>query len=288
MTSYVNCVAVLGTGARLIQIERVEAIRFDRIMTAGRTSPLLLTCEKTDGSVVEAVVKFATGKECTQSSLCAEMIASQLAADLGLPTPTPVIVTWNSEFALSLVDQQARQIVMESTPPAFGSTLVTDGFTAWSAGRKIVGHDARQVALAIFFFDAMIGNSDRGGMKPNILVRGEAFRLIDHEMAFQDYLLIMKRAPPWAIGGLNGLVAPGAHIFTVQLAKATKDLDFTPIRAAWADLSDGQIEAYEASLPLEWTADRRLTTFAVTRIKECRNRIDDCVAECRRALNVGT
>ena len=272
----------------MIQIERVEAIRFDRIMSSGRTSPLLLACEKTDGSVMEAVVKFATGGECTRSSLCAEVIASQLAADLGLPTPTPVIVTWSPEFAVSLVDQQAREIVMKSAPPAFGSTLITDGFTTWSAGRKIVGHEARQVALAIFFFDAMIGNSDRRDARPNILVRGDAFRLIDHELAFRDYLLLMKPPAPWTLGGLNDLEAPGAHIFTAQLAREAKNLDFAQIRAAWAGLSDCQIEAYEASLPLDWTADPRLATFAVTRIKECRNRIDDCVAECRRALNVGT
>jgi hypothetical protein len=37
----------------------------------------------------------------------------------------------------------------------------------------------------------MIGNSDRRGMKPNILVRGDALRLIDHEMAFQDHLLVV-------------------------------------------------------------------------------------------------
>ena len=117
----------------MIQVERVQAIRFNRIMTAGRTSPLLLTCEKTDGGAMEAVVKFATGKECTQSFLCAELIASQLAADLGLPTPAPVIVTWERAFADSLVEP-ARQIVSDSTPPAFGSTFVTDGFVTWPAG----------------------------------------------------------------------------------------------------------------------------------------------------------
>lgn len=272
----------------MIQIERVEAIRFDKIMTWGRTSPLLLACERTDGSEMEAVVKFATGIECTQSSLCAELIGSQLAADLGLPTPRPVIVTWNGEFAVSLVDKRAREIVTESAPPAFGSTFITNGFTTWPAARNLVGQKARQIALEIFFFDAMIGNSDRRRDKPNILVWGDALRLIDHEMAFQDYHLIVKLPPPWALGGVNDLMAPGAHIFAAQLRRDAKDLDFNSIRAAWAVLSDRQIEAYEASLPLEWITDRRLTAFAVTRIKDCRNRIDDCVAECRRALNVGT
>lgn len=270
----------------MIHIELVEAIQFNKVMTAGRTTPLLLTCEKVNGGTVEAVVKFASGGECTQSSLCAELIASQLAADLGLPTPTPVIVTWEHEFTDGLTDAQARKIVTSSKPPAFGSTLVTEGFITWPANRRLIGEEARQMALAIFFFDAMIGNGDRGGMKPNILVRGDNFRLIDHEMAFHDYLLIAHPAPPWMLGGLNGLVTPGAHIFAAQLIKNAKELDFGPIRTAWAGLSDRRVEAYLASLPPEWSIGHDLAAFAVARIKECRDRIDDCVTECRRALDV--
>jgi len=272
----------------MIQIEGVEAIQFHRVMTAGRTTPLLLTCEKADGKTMEAVVKFATGGECTKSSLCAELIAVQLAADLSLPTPTPVIVRWEQAFAESLTDAQARQVVGASAPPAFGSTFVTEGFATWPAGRKLIGEDMRQMALATFFFDAMIGNSDRGGMKPNILVRGDSLRLIDHEMAFRDYMLIAKPTPPWALGGLNGMVTPGAHIFATQLTNGVKGIDFGPIRAAWAALSDRQIAAYVAAVPPEWTAGHDLPAFALGRIKECRDRIDDCVTECRRALDVGT
>lgn len=269
----------------MILIDRVEAIQFHALMTAGRTSPLRLTCEQADGSTVDAIVKFATGAACTTNSLCAELIAAQLAADLQLPIPKPLIVRWDQAFTTSLEHKEARRIVEASSPPAFGSTLMTDGFLTWPSEKKLVGDALRQMALSIFFFDAMIGNSDRGGMKPNILVRGDTFRLIDHEMAFQDYRLFIKPTPPWAIGGLNGLVSPGAHIFAAQLAKNAGALDFAPTRAAWSALSDHQIEAYETALPPEWTADRSLTGFAVTRIKECRNNIDGCVAECRRALN---
>ncbi len=272
----------------MIPIERVEAFQFNKVMTAGRTTPLLLTCEKDDSGTVEAVVKFATGGECTLSSLCAELIAAQLAVDLGLPTPAPLIVDWQQAFATSISEPLALKVVRSSAPPAFGSTFVTGGFASWPTDRKLLGESAQQTALAAFFFDAMIGNSDRGGMKPNILVRGDSLRLIDHEMAFRDYMLIAKPLPPWALGGLNGLVTPGAHIFATQLTKGAKDLDFDPIRSAWASLSDRQVEAYVAALPPQWTNGHELVTFAVRRIKECRDRIDDCVTECRRALNVGT
>ena len=278
----------VGDNNFMIQIARVEASRFHKVMTSGRTSPLLLTCEKVDGGSHEAVVKFATGGECDTSSLCAELICSQLASDLGLPTPTPVLVTWEQGFTESFSDPDARSVVTASTPPAFGSTLVTEGFAIWPAEGKLIGGTMRQTALATFFFDAMIGNSDRSRMKPNILTRGDSFRLIDHEMAFRDYLLIAKPAPPWMLGGLGSFAKPGALIFVTQLIKAAKELDFGDIQAAWAGLSDHQIDAYVSALPPEWTAGHGLTAFAVGRIKECRNRIDDCVTECRRALDVGT
>jgi hypothetical protein len=212
----------------VIQIERVEAVQFNKVMTAGRTKPLLLTCERTDGSMMDAVVKFATGHECTVGSLCAELIAAQLAVDLGLPTPTPVVVTWGQAFANSIVDAEARGIITSSSPPAFGSTLITGGAGTWPADRKLIGEVVRQTALAIFFFDAMIGNSDRRGIKPNILVLGDNFRLIDHEMAFRDYMLIVRPTLPWELGGLNGLVTPGAHIFAAELSKVATNSTGVP------------------------------------------------------------
>ncbi|MFZ1773720.1 MAG: HipA family kinase [Rhizobiaceae bacterium] len=272
----------------MILIEQAEAIQFDRVMSAGRTTPLLLTCEMENDEQIEVVVKFATGRHCTMSSLCAELIASQLAIDLGLPTPAPLIVTWRQEFVDSLIEPEARQIVTASTPPAFGSTFVTGGFSSWSTDRKLSGAAMRHTALAIFFFDAMIGNSDRGGIKPNILVRGDSFRLIDHEMAFRDYMLLAKPTPPWMLGSLNEMVIPGAHIFATELIKGAKELEFGPIRAAWAGLSDRQVEDYVAAIPPEWTVGQGLTEFAMGRIKNCRDRIDECVTECRRALDVGT
>lgn len=279
----------------MIKIEHVEAVRYNKIMSAGRTSPLLLACERVDGSEIDVVVKFATGRECKESSLCAELIASQLAADLALPTPKPLIVNWDGLFTEVVPDDQARKIVASSLPPAFGSTFVTGGFVPWSHERKLMNDGMRQVALGIFFFDAMIGNADRRKEKPNLLVRGEQFRLIDHELAFRDFSLFIKPAPPWDLGALGSLETPGVHIlaselvkYAKELKKEGKELDFGSIRGLWAGLSNGQIEGYEAALPPNWIEDRQLAAFAVQRIKDCRDHIDDCVMECRRVLNVGT
>lgn len=269
----------------MIEIEQVEAVQFHRVMTAGRTTPLLLSCERADGRLIDAVVKFASGRECTPTSLAAELIASQLAADLKLPTPTPFRIVWDQLFTDSLAEATALSVIRPSHPPAFGSSFVTNGFSTWPRERRLVGEPMQQQALAVFFFDCMIGNADRGIVKPNILVRHDELRVIDHEMAFRDYLLIAKPAAPWSVGGLNPMSTHGAHIFAAPLAKLARQLDFGPIKAAWQGLSDQQINGYLAALPPEWLGDRLLASFAIQRIRDCRDRIDACVDECRRVLN---
>lgn len=78
---------------------------------------------------------------------------------------------------------------------------------------------------------------------------GEHLRIIDHEVAFAHRLLLGWK-PPWQLGGLQGLVDPGAHIFRDKLRRVA--LNFDPIRAAWTALSDGRIEGHASALPEEW------------------------------------
>ena len=269
----------------MIDIEIVEASQFHKILTSGRTSPLLITCERASGEVLDVVAKFAGGRHCTKNSLCAEMIAAQLAADLGLPIPKPVSVGWDAVFANSVMDPSARQVIAASTPPAFGSTFFSGGFVSWNGPRKFVSDAQRQMALAIFVFDTLIGNPDRSTEKPNLVVQGEQFRVFDHELGFHDFELLIRPAMPWMIGGFNPSLTPRKHIFATQLCKDCGKLEFAAIHAAWSGLSDARIEAYVTALPAIWKAGAKLPDFAVQRIKQCRDRIDECVLECRRALN---
>jgi hypothetical protein len=182
-----------------IEIETVEAIQFHDVMTAGRTEPLRLTCERVGGELVDVIAKFAGGQHCTKDSLCAELIAAQLAANLGLPTPKPLIVNWGDEFVDAINKPDLKLKLRQSICPAYGSTLFTGGFAIWNSQRKLQSIPQKQMALAIFVFDALIGNSDRSTEKPNLMVLGETFRVFDHELAFQDFQLIVKSAAPWAI-----------------------------------------------------------------------------------------
>ena len=97
----------------MIQIETVEAVGFDALLTSGRTSPPLLACERLNGSTVQAVVKFGGTHHCTSSSLCAKMISAQLAADLGSPVPVPVFVNWELEFCDAIADVRTIRVMVK-------------------------------------------------------------------------------------------------------------------------------------------------------------------------------
>ncbi len=271
-----------------IVIETVEAVQFHAIMTSGRTSPLRLTCERSGGEEVDVVAKFAGGQHCTKNSLCSELIAAQLAADLGLPIPPPLLVEWGDDFASSVHDEAAKTILAASKPPAFGSTYFFGGFAILDGARKFSGDEQRQMALAIFFYDSLIGNADRSTAKPNLVVRGDQYRIFDHELTFLDHELVAKPPAPWVLGGFNSSLTPRKHIFATPLHKDVAKLDFVSLRDSWAGLSDAKIEAYETSLPVAWRTGATVPSFAIQRIKECRTHIVECVTECRRVLNAKT
>lgn len=268
-----------------IQVETVETVQFHAVMTSGRTSPLRLTCERSNGEPVDVIAKFSGGQHCTNNSLCSELIAAQLAADLGLPIPPPLLIEWSEDFAASIHDATAKAVIATSISPAFGSTFLSGGFAIANNAQKFGSAEQRQMALAIFFFDALIGNSDRTIVKPNVFVRGEEYRIFDHELSFLDYQLIIKPPTPWVLGGFNPSLTPRKHIFATQLYKNGAKLDFDQIRDTWSGLSDAKIDAYEASLPVAWRSSSTVPGFAIQRIKECRSRVEECVTECRRVLN---
>jgi len=139
-----------------------------------------------------------------------------------------------------------------------------------------------EAALGIFVFDAIIQNDDRREGNANCLVMGEHLRIIDHELAFAHRLIFTGWQPPWQLGGLQRLVNPGAHIFRDKLRRAA--LNFDPIRAAWAALSDGRIEGYASALPGEWATAAADAAAAIRLIKDARDHIDGCLNEIKRVL----
>lgn len=261
-------------------IERATAVEMIRRAKHGRTEPLLMTCETEGGEFLELFCKLSAGCDQGVINLAHEAIAACLAADLNLPIPKPFITEIPDSLVQTVDDPSIAASISQSAPIAFGSTRVSNQFSAWTTGTKITD-GMLPTAAATLVFDAIIQNPDRRSENPNCLVKGQELRLIDHELAFSHGMILFWK-PPWALGGLQALTEPGRHIFREKLLP--REIDFSTIAADWLGLSDARLQEYGSIIPAEWAAAQGDINSAVTLIAEARENIDDCIAEVRRIL----
>jgi hypothetical protein len=264
----------------MLMLGHVTAIEHIQATTSGKTHPSIIVGERPDHSTVELVAKFSAGCEEKERGLAREAIAACLASDLGLPVPAPFLVDLPPGWADAVSDPSQRARVQNSSTVAFGSHLMTEGYSIWHPG-NVIDSAMLPVAAAVFVFDLIIQNIDRRADNPNCLIKGSEICIFDHELAFMHGVVIGWR-PPWVLGGLRDFEQPGKHIFREGLSK--KKIDYEPIRAAWANLPDARIAQYEAELPVEWAVAAPAVQKALTLVRDARDNIAGCLKEVKRVL----
>lgn len=266
------------SGVSLLSL--VSATSFIRPTDRGKTGPLMLLCERQDGSEVEVVAKFSGGCDEKEVNLARETIAVCLAAELGLPVAEPMVVAASPEWINSIPNPTVRAKVAASCPLAFGAKLVTGQYSVWNTGTSVT-EAMLLTAAAIFTFDAIIQNVDRRDENPNCLVNGEKILIFDHEMTFMHKLLLGWK-PPWVLGSLHNFERPGRHIFRPSLLG--RAIDFEPIKALWLKITDQRLEEYRAAIPQEWGGNQGPIDAALSLIRDARDNIDGCLQEISRVL----
>jgi hypothetical protein len=261
-------------------LDHATPIQFDRATTSGRTHPAIVVCETTKGEQIDVVAKFSASCDQGVINLARETIAACLAADLGLPIPKPFLLDIKPDWAASVADPVARAAIQRSAPVAFGSTLAGPQFSAWNDGNTL-RPAMRPTALGIFVFGAIIQNPDRRSSNPNCLIRGDAIRIFDHELAF-NHGMILGWIPPWQLGGLQHFLQPGFHIFRDKLH--LENLDFDPVKESWERIVDSHLAQYAATVPAEWADAKLAVETALALIRDARDRIEACLIEVRRVL----
>ena len=265
-------------------IRKAELIRFDRLSDSGRNTPPRVAILTEDDAEIEAVMKPAGWKELQISSVTKELIASVVGGMVGLPICEPFFVDADAQMIDAIPDQQIRVQLHNCTWPAFASEYAGSQWQNWSIGDTLNQARAAE-GLAILFFDAVSDNSDRGGNTPNLLVKGDQLRAIDHEMCFSASQLIgMAAPPPWTRGGMDWLRSGPKKNVLLEPAAKIENLDFVPIRNAWAGLADPEIDAILNLVPNSWAGAQALAQSAIERLKGVRNNIDACIAELERVL----
>ena len=261
-------------------LENVEATRFDRAMTKGRTMPLLLAAEYSDGRSVELIGKFSHGGQIGAIGLAREAISAMLAADLGLPVPQPLLVTISDAFIETVPNPDAAALLRQSLRVGFGSSKLPNGYTVWPNGNSVPQRMLAQAA-EIFAFDALIQNADRHPKNPNMQVKGEQLAIYDHELAFiWEGVLFWK--PPWEAGGLDNIAHPDRHVFFTAIKGQT--LDFSRLIGAWEAISDARLAQYQAALPAEWNGASDMIGKVLGFVRELRDNIRPAMMEVQKVL----
>lgn len=261
-------------------LDEVVAIRFDRPMKIGRTSPLLVACERTDGQLVEVVAKFAGGKQLGPLGLMREGLCAMLAKDLGLPVPECFVVRIDPDFIASIAPSapEVAAKLRASVQLGFGSAKLPPGFSAWMLDRRI---PKAMRGSAAFAFDLLVQNSDRRPENPNLQSRGDQFAIFDHELALMiDGMLFWR--PPWEPGSLEAAAGPDRHLLRRELQGTEPDL--TRLVGAWEAINDQRLGEYRAALPHEGAVPPESADAAIAFLRDLRDHVQPAVQEVLRVL----
>lgn len=116
----------------------LQAVSYQKTMTSGRTKPCLFFCENESGEQQgEYIVKLKSGMDSRANGLIAELVASQLAAYLDIPTPEPAIINIDPMLAEAVSDPALSQKIKDSIGLNFGSRIMTGGFETWPIGKSV-------------------------------------------------------------------------------------------------------------------------------------------------------
>lgn len=282
----VQCGAIMRLSIRctcreISVIRHAKPIRFDRLAESGRNKPLRILVETDGNEEREVFLKFSGRPELGVEGLANELLASCLAGDLGLPVNEPLLVELTPEWIESIPEAVTRDALNKSVKIGFACVSAGTQWRPWSKGDCLTP-ERIPAAAAILAFDAFIENEDRRPSNSNCLVKGDEFRIIDHELAFRIRQKLFPPPEPWRLGNLQRLVEPDHHIFGAKLR--CKKPDLQAVLSTWEGLTDAHFDSYLAAMPIEWGASISAMEEALTHLRSVRARIDDCFAELDRAL----
>ncbi len=237
-----------------------HAQRLDDIKEGGRTHPLVVECmreaedeeDEGDGTAVSErtlmVVKALGLPEVTERGLFNETFGNLLARRLGVETPMPALVDLSSAFVDAVKPILVPKGLTLQPGVAAGCQYFSEGFAPLEPGRRLRPEELPQAA-AIYGLDLMVQNPDRRVEKPNCAIRSGRLVAFDFEMAFSFVLLVGAADPPWQVAQL---AFARQHLFYRELRG--RELDWRPLLAAVADLTDPALNELLGPIPASWRA----------------------------------
>jgi len=228
-------------------LNRVIAIELIRIMTTGRTAPLLCACVDHDARQAGEFVVKVLGAPTGANRALFELIGSRLASHFGILVPDPAVVQLEQDFVDVLSEHlpERASSLQDSVGPNFGSRVLSPMAT-WLVDRIIPDAMFRDAAN-IFAFDALIQNPDRRAENPNLFTQGDNIYAYDHETSFSFLMALGKSAEPWNLEREGYL---DRHVFYSRLK--SKEIDLRDFADRLNDLSPRALATMREEIPAEW------------------------------------
>lgn len=229
-------------------IPRLQARVFHRFLSSGRTRPCLFSCGADDSTLQQYAVK---SYHQLLSGVIKELIAGLLGQMLSLPVSPIALI--DADRRLGQVYPDLVDVVGDGSTPHFGSLWQTGGYVAFSPHYHSIAASQLASAFEIFAWDMLIQNPDRRKDNANLLVGGDDFVLIDHELALGFDQLIGEPPPPWQ---LRGTELARNHVFYIPLRAKITETGFDLFLERFAALSEEQLTEIVNATPPEWQGER--------------------------------
>jgi hypothetical protein len=218
-------------------IRTVTATRYVTPLREGGSLPAIVEADD-DGLYV---LKFRGAGQGTKA-LIAELVAGELGRAIGLPIPEIVFVELDVELARSEPDPEIQDLIRASG----GINLALDYLPGSVTFDPLAERPPSELASAIVWFDALIGNVDRTPRNANLLVWHRDLWLIDHGAALYFH-------HNWA-NHLENSRRPFVMIKDHVLLPFANDIDSADARLA-PMISEQMVETIVAAIPGDWLVD---------------------------------
>jgi hypothetical protein len=239
-------------------LRSVAAIRYVAPLREGGSLPGLMEAD----DLGTYVVKF-TGAGQGRKALIAEVICSNLARLLDLPTPELVTVEVDPVLAANEPDEEVQDLLRHSPGTNFGVDFLPGALDLDASAFEVTP----SFAGAVLWFDAWIGNVDRSWRNPNMLFWHGAPYLIDHGAAltFQHNWMSASTVLPYdarehaLLGSSPALAEADARLASLvsadAVAAAVNDVpdEWLANDPSFSSLSDARA-AYVDALITRWQA----------------------------------
>lgn len=239
-----------------------KAQRLEKILTNGRTKPLVIECEYVSSQAFGDnneqapkpserrlfVVKSPGHPDVTDQGLFSELFGNLLGRQLGLKTPEPALITLSQAFVEATKPSVVSNNINLSPGQGVGCEYLARGLTSVVPWVDLPNTQMQQ-AVILYAFDLLVQNPDRRPDKVNCAIHSGDLIAFDFELCFSFlYLLLGKQFDSWEVS--KHRIAP-QHLFYPILRK-NQHIDWKPFIERLQALTEHHFDQLAQVLVPNW------------------------------------